>query len=327
MALALTASVTPYDPTNSPRAHALCLSGYEKLTLATVLDLKLMFWDLDHGISPAPLITQDSQYELSRGQVLWTHLWGVMLRQSHILRDAAGEGHTGSSSEGPKPKPRSPVSPKRFLKELNTPLEQIRDFNVDEQGEPYEVEGRGTFRVAGDARFDFGFQLTGNRGGPEAQQGHFLCLEPFELNPEESEICIEFEYHMNGPESSRCEGLCAYLVDPGVDGWYAARGDRVKSSILCCVRDAQFRGDGPIGVIGKAGALVGVALDLSGSFSGGAQYANSVTVRCCQDDQQRNVVCEPYKQGPLTTADDEWRKVSIKFDVDDRYFHNFSYSP
>merc|ERR1719160_420829 len=116
------------------------------------------------------------------------------------------------------------------------------------------------FRLAGQATVGYGFQLVANKdAGIYDQQGTLLCMVEFEA--ESNEIFLKFEYNLHGLPGM-AEGLCAYLLDPSVPGW-----------------DTQFDGTGPLGFGGKTGSVVGVGLDLSGSFSGGAEFANHVTVR------------------------------------------------
>ena len=73
------------------------------------------------------------------------------------------------------------------------------------------------------------------------------------------------------------------------------------------------------------GALIGVALDLSGNFSGGAEYANHVTVR--QASSGDNIASVLYQPAQLCTADDEWRSVSVKFDMEGEAMHTSSADP
>jgi len=173
------------------------------------------------------------------------------------------------------------------------------DYDVDDEGTPQTVAHPGTFRLCGHGFLDYGFQLTGNPDMPTAkQQGHFLCRVEFELDSASSEIFLKFDYHMHGTEGG--EGLCAYLLDPSVKGW-----------------DTNFQTSGPMGFANKAGALVGVALDLSGNFSGGSHRANHVTVRHAQAAIGDNLASSLYEPELLSTGDEEWRSVLVKFDIDD----------
>merc|ERR1712196_617083 len=83
------------------------------------------------------------------------------------------------------------------------------------------------------------------------------------------------------------EGLCAYLLDPSMAGW-----------------DTEFDVSGP--------------LDLSGNFSGGPQFANHVTVKESKVGSQ-NLASSLYEHEVLSTGDEEWRSVLVKFDIDDRH--------
>jgi hypothetical protein len=71
-----------------------------------------------------------------------------------------------------------------------------------------------------------------------------------------------------------------------------------------------------MGFTGKAGALIGVALDLSGNFSGGPEFANHVTVRESGAPIGENIASVQYKPQQLSTTDEEWRSVLVKFDID-----------
>ena len=71
-----------------------------------------------------------------------------------------------------------------------------------------------------------------------------------------------------------------------------------------------------MGFTGKAGALIGVALDLSGNFSGGPEFANHVTVRESAAPIGQNIASVLYKPQQLSTTEEEWRSVLVKFDID-----------
>lgn len=94
------------------------------------------------------------------------------------------------------------------------------------------------------------------------------------------------------------EGLCVYLVDPSISGW-----------------DRDFAVGGPLGfrggshIAGRRGVVVGIAIDLTGSF---CAEPNQVAIKSAA-----GVIlyqCDfPYS---AITSPGEWRDVSIKFGVD-----------
>merc|ERR1711865_72071 len=171
---------------------------------------------------------------------------------------------------------------------------RYHDYNVDEEGHPVTTNDKGQFRCAGDAHMAFGFQLTASPHGQAEQNGHFLCLVEFEAAG--SEIELKFEYNMCGIPPEHGEGLCAYLLDPSVAGW-----------------DNEFNGTGPMGFVGKSGALIGVALDNTGAFSEGE--CDHITVRAAQGKGE--ILEKKFVDGGFMTGADDWRHVRIKFDIED----------
>jgi hypothetical protein len=174
------------------------------------------------------------------------------------------------------------------------------DYNVSEDGTPvavFDKSQKGQFRCAGDSVMSFGFQLTANDKAPvqDQQQGHFMCLVEFEATG--SEVNLRFEYNMFGAKKEGGAGLCAYLVDPSVEGW-----------------DTVFNGTGPMGFIGKTGAIVGVALDNTGDFTGDGK-ADHLTIKGAKEGAPI-LKSEPIEGGFMTT-DEEWKQVHIKFDIKD----------
>ena len=121
-------------------------------------------------------------------------------------------------------------------------------------------------------------------------QGHVLCRVPLETAG--SEILANLEYVVEAETAESVgEGLCVYLVDPSVDGW-----------------DQHFDGDGPTGLVGKKGVVLGVVIDLTGNLCGEANHAAIVSasgdvVHKCA------LSCEPI------TPEDEWRQVGLKFNI------------
>ena len=94
------------------------------------------------------------------------------------------------------------------------------------------------------------------------------------------------------------QGLCVYLVDPSVAGW-----------------DRHFDGSGPLGFVGKKGAIVGVGIDCTGQFCEG--QPSSVAIKRASDCK---LLCAPVElEGGVVTKeeDDHWRKVKIRFDIEE----------
>ena len=121
---------------------------------------------------------------------------------------------------------------------------------------------------------------------------------PFECAS--SDIIVELEYVME-PKSAADgggQGLCIYLCDPSVEGW-----------------DRHFDGSGPLGFVGKKGAIVGVGIDCTGSFCEG--QPSSVAIKRASDSK---LLCDPVcLEGGVVTKEEEdhWRKVKIKFDIEE----------
>merc|ERR1712166_206392 len=155
-----------------------------------------------------------------------------------------------------------------------------------------KTQGRGLFRCAGDAHLAFGFQLTGNDSGSKNQQGHLACLSTFA--PAGSKIEIKFEYNMFAEQSTSTdgEGLCAYLLDPSVQGW-----------------DTDFNGTGPMGFVDKTGALLGICFDNTGNSSDGTGDHVSV----CSGTG--TLIKKTYVSGGFLTSEDDWQQVKIKLDI------------
>lgn len=93
------------------------------------------------------------------------------------------------------------------------------------------------------------------------------------------------------------QGLCVYLVDPSVQGW-----------------DSMFDGSGALGFVGKTGAIVGVGIDCTGNFCEGEPA--SIAIKRASDS---HLLCEPttLEGGVVTPQEEYWRKISIKFDIED----------
>ena len=152
----------------------------------------------------------------------------------------------------------------------------------------------GDWRCAGNAKVGFGFELTQDKND---QEGHLLCRVPFTAKG--AEINASFEYVMKPKSAAEGggQGLCIYLVDPSVEGW-----------------DRMFDGSGPLGFVGKAGAIVGVGIDCTGTFCGGQPA--SIAIKRARDN---TLLCDPVplKGGVVTREDELWRKVKVKFDIEE----------
>merc|ERR1711865_1036976 len=71
---------------------------------------------------------------------------------------------------------------------------------------------------------------------------------------------------------------------------------------------------GPLGFVGKTGAILGVGIDCTGEFCEGKP--SSVAIKRASDSK---LLCDPVelKGGVVTKKEDFWRKVKIKFDIED----------
>ena len=80
---------------------------------------------------------------------------------------------------------------------------------------------------------------------------------------------------------------------------------------MCC---RHFDGSGPLGFVGKKGAILGVGIDCTGTFCEGEP--SSVAVKRAADNK---LLCAPVVlEGGVATKEksDYWRKVHIKFDIE-----------
>eukprot|EP00658_Telonema_sp_P-2_P067409 TRINITY_DN56316_c0_g1_i1.p2 TRINITY_DN56316_c0_g1~~TRINITY_DN56316_c0_g1_i1.p2 ORF type:complete len:218 (-),score=56.84 TRINITY_DN56316_c0_g1_i1:133-786(-) len=101
---------------------------------------------------------------------------------------------------------------------------------------------------------------------------------------------------MYGENKKDGAGLCAYLLDPSVEGW-----------------QSKFDGTGHMGFVGKTGAIIGIALDNTGDFTGGADKEDHLTIKRVNGVQLKTQKIE----GGFMTEDEEWKQVHIKFDLAD----------
>jgi len=186
-----------------------------------------------------------------------------------------------------------------FEEETGIP-EGCTDYRVDaELKKLVESEEEETWRCAGDAKVGFGFELTQDE---DNQEGHLLCRHPFEAKADEIHCTFVYTMRPKAFDEGGGQGLCAYLCDPSVPGW-----------------DRHFDGTGPLGFVGKKGAILGVGIDCTGEFCSqdGKGSPSSVAIKRASDNQ---LLCDPVvlEGGVATkTKDDYWRKVHIKFDIEE----------
>ena len=129
------------------------------------------------------------------------------------------------------------------------------------------------------------------------QEGHLLCRVPFTAMGKD--ISVTFEYVMEPKSAAEGggQGMCLHLCDPSVAGW-----------------DRQFDGSGPLGFVGKTGAIMGVGIDCTGEFCQGSP--SLVAIKRASDSK---LLCDPVKlPGEVVTRRDEfWRNVTVQFDIGD----------
>jgi len=168
---------------------------------------------------------------------------------------------------------------------------KLAKLEVTEKGEVKKISG--DWRMAGTGKLGFGFELTQDKG---EQEGHLLCRVPFEAQGSELHASLMYVMKPKSAADGGGQGLCVYLVDPSVEGW-----------------DQHFDGTGPLGFVGKKGAIVGVGIDCTGQFCDGQPA--SIAVKRASDGK---LLCDPVPlEGGVVTRKDEWREVKIKFDIKD----------
>jgi hypothetical protein len=171
--------------------------------------------------------------------------------------------------------------------------EGCHDYGVKD-GQLKELDVEGDWRMAGNGKLGFGFELTQDA---DNQEGHLLCRVP--LKTDGNELFAKLEYVMQPKSASEGggQGLCIYLVDPSIPGW-----------------DRQFDGSGPLGFVGKTGAIVGIGIDCTGTFCEGQPA--SIAIKRASDSK---LLCTPVALdgGVVTRRDELWRKVKVKFDIED----------
>lgn len=150
------------------------------------------------------------------------------------------------------------------------------------------------WRCAGNTLVKYGFELTQD---VDNQEGHLICRVPFTTDGKEIYATLEYVMEPKSASEGGGQGLCVYLCDPEIFGW-----------------DRHFDGTGPLGFVGKKGAIVGVGIDCTGKFCEGQPA--SVAIKRASDSK---LLCDPVhlKEGVVTRKDEYWRKVKIKFDIED----------
>jgi len=166
------------------------------------------------------------------------------------------------------------------------------DYGVVD-GQLAKLDHEGDWRMAGDAKLGQGFELTQDA---DNQEGHLLCRVKFETRTNELHASLEYSMTPKSAAQGGGQGLCVYLVDPDVAGW-----------------DRHFDGSGPLGFVGKKGAIVGVGIDCTGTFCDGEPA--SIAVKRASDGK---LLCDPVAlKGGVVTPGHEFREVKIKFDIEE----------
>eukprot|EP00658_Telonema_sp_P-2_P076579 TRINITY_DN6733_c0_g1_i6.p1 TRINITY_DN6733_c0_g1~~TRINITY_DN6733_c0_g1_i6.p1 ORF type:complete len:445 (-),score=101.82 TRINITY_DN6733_c0_g1_i6:109-1443(-) len=180
------------------------------------------------------------------------------------------------------------------------------DYEVGAGGQLQKSSQEQIWRCAGATVVRDGmFELT---QGAEDQEGHVLCRQPFVSHGVEVHASVEYSMSTKACNQHGGHGICIYLLDPTIPGW-----------------DRSFNGAGPLGFVGKAGAILGVGLesslgDSTGEFFG--EHPGAVAVRRASDSK---LLCEAValeKHGEegvesVSTDGGEWRMIKAKFDIAD----------
>ena len=116
------------------------------------------------------------------------------------------------------------------------------------------------WRCSGSTVVKFGFELTQDK---DNQEGHLLCRVPFQCRSNEIHASLEYVMEPKSAAEGGGQGLCVYLVDPSVPGW-----------------DRHFDGSGPMGFVGKKGAILGVGIDMTGEFGEGLTGSRCLVCVC-----------------------------------------------
>ena len=188
-----------------------------------------------------------------------------------------------------------------FVAKVDTIPKGCSDYISNEDGDLVVSDGaQGDWRCAGTTIMEFGFELTQDE--PDVQQGHVLCRVPFETVGSEIHAHLDYVVEVDDADNLGL-GFCIYIVDPSVPGW-----------------DRLFDGSGPLGFNGKTGALLGVGIDLDGSFGG---EANHVVIKSVGGDQLCSAALSCAHPTPMILDPDdpdcempEWRRVGIRFDIE-----------
>ena len=170
---------------------------------------------------------------------------------------------------------------------------------VDGKRKLLKLDGEGDWRMAGTGKLGYGFELTQDK---DDQEGHLLCRVPFKAKSSEVHVSLEYVMEPKSAAEGGGQGMCVYLVDPSVAGW-----------------DRHFDGTGPLGFVGKKGAIVGVGIDCTGEFcqaEDGSISQSSIAIKRASDGK---LLCDPVQieGGVVTRKKDFWRKVKVKFDIEE----------
>ena len=71
-----------------------------------------------------------------------------------------------------------------------------------------------------------------------------------------------------------------------------------------------------MGFLNKTGAIVGVAFDNTGVFTGGSEFADHVTIKGAKQPAGEHLKTKKV-EGGFMTGEEDWRSVNIKFDIED----------
>jgi hypothetical protein len=274
----------------------ICFAGMGLGFLAWLFDLAAWsyFYDKVYDQSHNSLLSFDLAWMFWLAVVCWVLLLPFFLL-FFVAKMGLAEGAPAQTATPtpatPTPKPAAAAAASEDL--VRGDSLDYHDYNVDDEGNPLAIHdkaNKGQFRCAGDSFMEFGFQLTANPKAtkPKEQQGHFMCLVEFEASG--SEVHFKFEYNMFGADAAAGAGVCAYLLDPSVEGF-----------------DTVFDGTGPMGFLNKKGALLGVGFDNNGKF----EDKDHVCVKTADGKLLKKVKVD----GGFMTGEEDWKTVHVQFDI------------
>jgi len=174
------------------------------------------------------------------------------------------------------------------------------DYKV-EDGALVPSEHEEDWRTAGHTKVEYGFELTQDE---DNQQGWLLCRVPFEATADVIFASLEYVMEPKAYDEGGGQGLCICILDPSIPGW-----------------DRKFDGKGPLGFVGKTGAVLGIGVDCTGTFCEGEPA--SVAVKRASDGKLIGgpVAIKQTDDGKgvtgVKTGIEDWRKVKVKFDIEE----------